>query len=400
MKVLLIHRDIGTGSVGKIVEDLYYGIKKSGNDCKIAYAVVNKSKSIPAEDLISVCDKKTFMFHALFARITDRCGFFGSRQTKKLIDLIESFKPDIINIHTLYGYWLNIDVLFSYLKTKNIRIISTLHSCWDFTGHCCYFTKANCDKWKTQCEHCPEKKDYPSSFLMDNSVANFRDKSKLFNDCRLLEYVAPSVWIKKCVQESFLKGHAVTVIHNGIDLSSFKRNKSSLSKYGISPEKKIILGVAACWTARKGLKDFIELSNFLPLDFQIVVVGVNDKQLKKLPNNIIGIKRTESKNDLAALYSNATIFFNPTYEDNYPTVNIEALACGTPIVTYPTGGSPEIVEETGLGKVIEYKNYQALIEYAAFVDKNAFEPPIELLRRFSKEKMVENYLQLFLGKND
>ena len=400
MKILLVHRDIGTGSVGKIVEDLYFGIKKSGNDCKVAYAVVNKSKSIPVEDLISVCDKKTFMFHALYSRITDRCGFFGSKQTKKLINLIESFKPDIIHFHTLYGYWLNIDILFSYLRAKNIRVISTLHSCWDFTGHCCYFTKANCDKWKTQCNRCPEKKDYPSSFLMDNSVANFRDKSKLFNDCKSLEYVAPSEWMKKCVLESFLKGHAVTVIHNGIDLSSFRKNDSSLSKYGIDSEKKMILGVAACWTKRKGLEDLIELSNVLPPNFQVVVVGVNGKQLKRLPKNIIGIKRTENKEDLAALYSSATVFFNPTYEDNYPTVNIEAFACGTPIVTYQTGGSPEIINETGFGKVIKHKDYQTLIDYAASIDKNDFEPSLELLSSFSREKMVENYLLLYSKEND
>lgn len=394
MKVLMIHRDIGTGSVGKIVEDLYWGLKNNNHDCKIAYGYINKSR-IPNNDLISVCDEITLKKHALFSRMTDRGGFFGKNQTKKLVEFIEQYRPDIIHIHGLYGYWIDINTLYSYLNKTNICVINTLHSCWDFTGHCCYFTKANCTKWKSHCYKCPEKNKYPKSIFIDNSYKNFENKRRLMCSLKNMFYVAPCDWMANCVKQSFLKEYKVHVINNGIDLSAFSRDLKNVTKYGINPEKKVILGVASVWEERKGIDDFIELAGITDHHYQIVLVGLSRQQISKLPKNIIGIQRTESREDLAAIYSASTVLFNPTYEDNYPTVNLEAIACGTPVVTYNTGGSPEIVEKLQAGKVIPFKDYSKLLEYVDYYSESSFDMD-EMSRLYmSSDRMVKEYIDFY-----
>mgnify|MGYP003194704343 FL=1 len=395
MKILIIHRDVGTGSVGKIVEDLYYGIKKSGNDCKIAYGYINKSK-IPEEDLISVCNKYEHIFHIAYATMLDRAGFFGRKQTQKLIKLICEYDPDIIHVHGLYGYWIDIVTLYDYLSKKpKIKIINTLHSCWDFTGHCCYFTKANCSKWQKHCRHCPEKKSYPCSLIFDNSFNNYEVKKQLFCSMKNMLFVAPSQWIENCFRKSFLNQFDVKVINNGIDLMSFDAKKKDVSKYKIDTQKIVILGVASCWEDRKGLNDFLELSKIINDEYQVVLVGLNNHQIKKIPSNIIGITRTENKNDLAAIYSCATIFFNPTYEDNYPTVNLEAIACHTPIVTYNTGGSPEILNDENWGIVIPNRDFAALLDYAKKIYKKKIIPDFGNVHKLSNNVMTQKYIQLY-----
>ena len=398
MRILFVHRDLGTGSVGKIVEQLYFGAKNNGIECKVVYGgCINKS-NIPPEDIIPVNTKNGIRCHAFLSRLTDKSGFYGRKHTKKLIRVIKDFCPDIIHIHGCYGYWVDIKSLYSFLNKQNIRVINTLHSCWDFTGHCCYFTKAKCEKWKTQCHHCQEKRNYPSSLLVDNSYSNYLVKKGLFSTNYNLEYVAPSEWMQRCFCESFLKRHKITIINNGIDLDIFKKTFTDVSKYGILDNTEVVLGVASIWSERKGLNDFVELSEILPDGFQVVVVGVTDKQIKKLPKKIIGIKRTESQTDLAALYTRASVFFNPTYEDNYPTVNLEAIACGTPVITYSTGGSPEIIEKTGFGKVIKFKDYQEII---SFIKSNKNKPLVldsDQIKNLSNKKMINDYLDLYADR--
>lgn len=394
MKILILHRDIGTGSVGKIVEDLYFGIKNAGHQCKVAYGGLTNRSKIPSNDLYSVNDKIGMSFHALLSRITDRAGFYSRRKTKQLIKFIDSFKPDVIHIHGCYGYWLDIDTLYKYFAKSGVRIINTLHSCWDFTGHCCYFTHANCKKWEKCCHDCPEKKSYPKSFVFDRSRKNFLQKKELFLQVTNMEYVSPSFWMSKCFSRSFLNKFKMTVIKNGIDLESFKKTHIDLSKYGVNAEKTIILGVASVWDERKGLKDFVDLSRVIDEKYQIVLVGLNDKQIKRMPANVVCIKRTNSKEELAGLYSSACVLFNPTGEDNYPTVNLESIACGTPVVTYDSGGSPEAVIEYGFGRVIKPHDYKALLEYVDYVNGNVV-LPIKPIKNLSKQFMIDKYLYLY-----
>lgn len=394
MKILLVHRDIGTGSVGRMVEELYFGIKRHGSDCKVAYGYVNKSQ-IPSEDLVSICDKKTMKQHAIYSMLTDRSGFYGKKKTEKLINLIENYKPDIIHIHGLYGYWINIATLYGYLKKLNVCVINTLHSCWDFTGHCCYFTKVNCMKWKKYCYKCPEKKKYPTSLFVDNSFNNYERKKQLMCSIKNMYFVAPCEWMANCVKQSFLKNYDVQVINNGIDLSAFTVNCGDVSKYGIDINKKVILGVASNWEERKGLDDFLEMADIVSNEYQLVIVGLNVKQKDVLPKNVIGICRTEKKKDLAAIYSAATVFFNPTYEDNYPTVNLEAIACDTPVVTYRTGGSPEIVEQMSAGGIIKEKDYKRLLQFTDYYANNPFTLSQRNRLYLSKDRMIKEYMDFY-----
>lgn len=394
MKVLLIHRDIGTGSVGKIVEDLYFGLKQNGDDCKIAYGFLNKSK-IDSSDLFSVCKPLDIKVHAFLSKITDRAAFYGKKNTKRLINFIKEYNPDIVHIHGSYGYWLDISVLYPFLAGFSAKTIITLHSCWDFTGHCCYFTKAKCNLWKTGCKKCPCKNDYPQSLFFDRSSRNYNDKKKLFAAFNNLFFIAPSLWMKGVAEQSFIKSFIIETIENGIDLDSFKFTPTNLSKYGIDESKKIILGVASEWDDRKGLNDFIELSRLIDNSFQIVVVGLTKKQLKRMPDNIVAITKTDSKKELAAIYSAATVLFNPTYEDNYPTVNLEALACGTRVITYNVGGSSEIINKTKHGFVIKEKDYSELVKLASLSSDK--EKKYDYLNLISNELMVKRHIAFYMS---
>ena len=232
-------------------------------------------------------------------------------------------------------------------------IIWTLHDCWPFTGHCGHFDFLGCYKWQTHCVHCPGKGTYPKSIWLDRSRKNFDDKREAFTSViDNLTLIPVSYWLEGFVKQSFLKdARRIETIHNGIDINLFQPSKdyTVCDKYGIPKGKRIVLGVAAPWSKRKGSEDFIQLRNKLNDDHVIVLVGLSPEQIKEMPQGIIGIPRTENQSELASLYSAASVFVNPTYEDNYPTTNIEALSCGTPVITYDTGGAPEcITKKTGL----------------------------------------------------
>ena len=257
--------------------------------------------------------------------------------------------------------------LFRYLKESEKPVVWTLHDCWSFTGHCAHFDRCGCDRWQTGCYTCPQKGSYPASVLADASKKNYAQKKALFTSLQNLTLVTPSQWLAALVKESYFKHHSVQVIRNGIDLAKFKPTEGNFRKiYGLEG-KQIILGVASVWTACKGLDDFVKLQSLLREDQQIVMVGLNDAQLAALPDGILGIKRTNSVEELAEIYTAADVFFNPTYEDNYPTTNLEAISCGTPVVTYRTGGSPESVSE-GNGFVVEQGDLAAAVAAFAQVD--------------------------------
>ena len=328
----------------------------------------------------------------------DNHGFSSRQATKKFIREIERIKPDIINIHNLHGYYINVKILFEYLSKANIPVVWTFHDCWPFTGHCSYFDRFNCTKWQTECHHCPNKKGYPSSLFIDNSKNNFNRKKKLFSNINNLNIVTPSHWLTNISKLSFLKEKNIVTIHNGTNLNVFnirdgkKRDELNLN------DRKVVLGVASIWDKRKGLDDFIKLNELLSEEYKIILVGLNKKQKESLPANIIGIERTESVHELAELYSMADVFVNPTYSDNFPTTNIEALACGTPVITYKTGGSPEAIDEK-TGIVVEQGNINQLKEAIELVAKdksiyteNCRERAVNL---YNKQDRFNDYIKLF-----
>jgi putative colanic acid biosynthesis glycosyltransferase len=354
-------------------------------------------KNMPKEHIFmsNIIEKN---IHLVLSKITGFNGCFSYFGTYNLLKWIDKRQPDIIHLHNLHGWYINLPMLFKYIKEHNIRVVWTLHDCWSFTGQCPHFTMIKCDKWKTGCYECPQYREYPEAYV-DRTKTMYKLKKKWFTGVQDLTIVTPSEWLAGLVKQSYLKEYPVKVINNGIDLDIFKPAASDFrEKYKIE-NKFVLLGVSFIWNEKKGLDVFIELAKRLDPIFQIVLVGTNETVDAKLPENIISIHRTQDQKELAEIYTAADLFVNPTREENFPTVNIEALACGTPVITYKTGGSPEIIDET-CGAIVPCDDVDALVGKILKVYKTkpfSKEACINRAWKYDmKEKFME-YIKLYEG---
>lgn len=390
---------LNTGSTGNIMIQIANQARNNGYDVQTYSPVFHKrSKKIQSTSYIDHFfwgNERESFFHFFAGTILGRNGLYSRKGTRQLIKKISQFKPDIIHLHNLHAYCINLPILFKYIKKNNIKVIWTLHDCWSFTGHCPHFVMAGCNKWKTECHHCPQPKVYPKMYV-DTSRKMYRLKKKLYSDIKDLTIVTPSKWLADLVSESFMKDHPIKVINNGIDLSVFRPTKGGFRKEYNLEEKKIILGVASDWGKRKGLDVFIELSKRLPEEYQIVLVGL-DNTSATFPKNITTIKRTANQSQLAEIYTAADLFVNPTREDTFPTVNIEALACGTPVLTFNTGGSPEIIDES-CGMVVDVDDVdsmtQAILNICTAAPYTA-EACLNRASRYDKYERYKDYVKLY-----
>lgn len=358
MKILQINSVCGLGSTGKITIDLQNVLEQNGHSCLIAYGRGHAQNSPNA---VKVGNTLSVALHVIKTRLLDRHGLGSKAATKQLIKIIKQYSPDVIHLHNIHGYYVNFEILFKFLSSENIPIVWTLHDCWAFTGHCAYFDYANCYDWKSLCSKCKQLRKYPKSLFLDNSKKMFIEKEAHFTLPEKMIIVTPSNWLKEKVKESFLRKYQIDVINNGIDLKVFRQTESYFRNYKELVGKTIILGVSNIWDERKGLNCFIKLSQILDEDYKIVLVGLSDKQLKTIPKNIIGIKRTNNSSELAGIYSGADIFLNPTLEDNYPTTNLEAIACGTYVISYDTGGCSETIRNCS-GETVKKGDFEGLIK--------------------------------------
>ncbi|MBR3805817.1 MAG: glycosyltransferase [Clostridia bacterium] len=346
---------VHNGSTGKIMLQIAAEARKQGNVVR-TYTPVRffrgKKESLPdIVDHFNWGSRSEACFHYYAGAILGKNGMFSRRGTNQLIKDLESFKPDIIHLHNLHSFCINFPILFEYIKKNKIRVVWTLHDCWTFTGHCPHFVIAKCDKWKTGCHHCPQPRVYPKMYI-DTSKKMYELKKEWFCGVEDMTIITPSQWLADLVNQSFLKDYPVKVINNGIDLSIFKPIESDFrKKYGLE-NKKIVLGVSFGWGYRKGLDVFVELAKRLSDDYRIVLVGTDSTVDATLSENIISIHRTDNQTELAKIYTAADVFVNPTREEVLGMVNVEAIACGTPVVTFRTGGSPEIIDKT-CGSVVE-----------------------------------------------
>lgn len=329
-------------------------------------------------------------------------GFFNIFSTVRLISKMKEIKPDIIHLHNLHGWYINLSMLFRYIKRHNIKTVWTLHDCWSFTGHCPHFDMIGCDKWRKGCYKCPQFNNYPRS-LFDNSKYMYKFKREWFTGVKNMTIVTPSEWLAGFVKQSFLGDYPVKVINNGIDLNIFKPTESDFRKKYALENKYIVLGVAFGWDKRKGLDVFCEMAQrFDSEKFQIVLVGTDENIDRNLPKNIISIHRTENQKELAEIYTAADVFANPTREENYPTVNMECIACGTPIVTFNTGGSPEILDET-CGAVVPKDDINAMFNEIIRICETQPYSKDDCLKRaesFDKNKRFKEYINLYKELKD
>lgn len=390
-KLLQINITANWGSTGKIAEQIGLCAQAHGWDSFIAFGdKYNLSKS----SLIKIGGRSNRYLHFAEQRIRDNEGLCSRRTTRELIEKIKEIGPDVVGLHNLHDHYLNYRLLFEYLNKTDIKVVWTFHDCWAFTGHCMHFITKDCERWKTGCYDCLMKGEYPKT-LLDRSRQNWDLKKRTFGECKNLTIVAVSNWIADFVRESYLRDKRLEVIHNGCDINTFKPiGRTESNKYRI-------IAVSSVWYPNKGEKDIYKLRTMLPEDdFEITMVGLSAEQAKNLPRGIKGIQRTQNVQELAQLYSNADVFINPTYEDNFPTVNIEALACGTPVITYRTGGSPEAIDEK-TGAVVEQGNLEALaatireFRDTDFKKRHSADCRKRAEECFDKDKCFEKYVELY-----
>lgn len=377
-------------STGNISQSIGNAAISIGWDSWIAYS--SREPAVPSfSHIIKVGGFLNPYIHYAENRLFDREGLSSRRATRELIKQIKEIKPDIVQLHNIHDHWLNYRILFEYLNSTDIKVVWTFHDCWAFTGHCFHFVTKDCQKWKTECHDCPLQREYPKS-LIDRSRKNFELKKRLFTSNPNLTIVGCSNWMADLVHMSFLKDKRIEVIHNGIDLNVFKPS-------GSKPNDGIfrVLAVSNVWNKEKGYYDILKLREYLPADYEITIVGLTADQLKELPKGIKGIQRTQNVQEMVNLYSSADVLINPTYADTFPTINIEALACGTPVITYKTGGSPEIIDEK-TGIVVEQGNLEALTNAITSLREKPLDSK-ECRKRaetlFNKEERFKDYINLY-----
>ncbi len=393
MKVVQINVTCGVGSTGKICLAVSELLSEKGIENYVLYSEYDSESKCA----IKYTDGKSLKLQALKSRVLGNYGFNSKAITKNLISHLERIKPDIVHLHNIHGHNCDLKRLFVYFAKKKIKLFWTFHDCWAFTGYCTHFDMIGCNKWQEYCRDCPQRKEY--SWFFDKSEMLFHTKQGLFTALGLdLTIITPSKWLAELVKKSFLSNYEVKVINNGIDLDIFKPTKSDFRERYSLQNKKIILGVAFDWDEKKGLDVFVKLSEGMEDEYKIVLVGVSDTVKAKLPENILAVSKTQNQTELAEIYTAADVFFNPTRQENFPTVNLEALSCGTPVVTFNTGGSPETIDSS-CGAVVERDDTESAIKLLKRVcEEKPFSADSCILRakQFNKNEKYKEYLNLYL----
>ena len=395
MKTVQINSVYCVGSTGKIAKDISSYMIKEGVDSKVFYGYGTS----PDENAVAFSSRYNVAFNVLKTRLFGKHAFYSKCATKKLIKLLRSFNPDVIHIHQIHGHYLNVPILFNYLATSNAKIIFTLHDCWMFTGHCAHFYHVNCEKWKTGCGKCPQLSAYPKSLIFDRSSESWRDKKKYFTKLHHAVLVCPSRWLFNYLPDSFLNQFDRTVINNGIDTSVFKLTKSdALRKKFELTNQFVVVGMAAKWLHPDVRQKAITLINSLKNDIRVVLIGVNQRQKSLLPKQTVCVPYISSSDELAKYYSLGNVFVNLSLEDTFPTVNLEALACGLAIIAFNAGGSAEVIDDdTGISvpagdfdgiKDAIYALQKSTKDYQTLCRK-------KVVDNYDKENCYEKYFQLY-----
>lgn len=391
MIVVQINATGEAGSTGRICTSISRILTERGTENYVLYCL--GSNQNPSQ--IKYTDSKSVKLSAAASRFFGNWGFEGGASTRRLIKKLDEIKPDIIHLHNIHSHACDLSMLFNWIKKKNIRLFWTFHDCWAFTGYCMHYDMIQCEKWKTECFDCPQKKEY--SWFFDKSRQLYNKKKRLFSGLDLT-IVTPSRWMANQVKESFLRDYPVKVINNGVDLEIFRPVDSSdfKEKYGLQ-DKRIVLAVAFGWSEKKGIDVLRRIANKLDSSYRLVIVGLDNPEGFGLPDSVITIPRTHSAAELAKIYSAADVLVNPTREENFPTVNLESVACGTPVVTFNTGGSPETIG-ISCGSVVEKNDCGAMLdEIIRICTEKPFTAEMcrECAGRFDKNDCFSSYIELY-----
>lgn len=395
MKIVQINAVCGKGSTGKICVDISKLLTEKGVENYILYSLGKSDYPLG----IKFTNEKYLKIQALKSRVFGNYGFNSRSATKNLIKELEKIQPDIVHIHNIHSNDVHLEMLFDYFRKAQIKVYWSFHDCWAFTGYCPHFDMIGCDKWKSACHSCELKRPY--SWFFDKSSKLYERKKAMFDGVNIT-VLAPTKWMADRVKESFLRDVDCKILMYGLDVELFKPIESDFrEKYNLQ-NKKIVLGVAFNWGPKKGLDVFIELAKELPEDYQIVLVGTNDTVDKQLPDNVISIHKTNNQRELVEIYTASDIFVNTTREETFGLVNIEALACGTPVVTFKSGGSPEAVDES-CGSVVEKNDNDTMKkEIIRICEKKPYSREAcreRVVKCFEKNNSYLKYLDIYEGNN-
>ena len=395
-KKLVQINTVCNGSTGNIMGAIQKEAMAQGFETVSLYGRRKGYRDMPCEKFGNGI---TFWIHVIVNTLFDMQGRASGYHTKKMVRRLKEINPDVIHLHNLHGYYLNLPVLFRYLNEEySGKIFWTFHDCWPITGHCPYFILAKCEKWKSGCYQCANKKQYPISYGLDHSKENYKWKKTTFTKLRDLTIICPSDWVKQTVKQSFLKDKSAVVVSNGIDQNIFypRTETTALEKYGIPDDKKIMLGVASIWEPRKGLDDFLTLAKVLGDDYRIVLVGLSKKQKEILPANIIGILRTESREELAQIYTRADIFINPSWEETFSLVTVEAMACGTPVIAMHSSAVQELVKEEN-GVLLDNNSVEEYMRAIRYLESYKLEREVvqNTVKNYTVDNMTKRIVELY-----
>lgn len=394
--LLLINTTLSRTSTGRIVDSLGHASRAAGWGVTAAHGP--RLNGVSDLEHLSIGTRMDAYVHAAwYSRLRDAHGLGSRGATRRFLTTVEmAVRPDVIHLHNIHGYYLNYPELFDFIARQRIPVVWTMHDCWAFTGHCANYAAVGCDGWLHGCMCCSNLGTYPAS-KVDRAARNYGLKRHIFGRvANLLTIVSPSEWLAGEIRESFLGSTDIRVIRNGVSLNVFRPYADVRRCLKV----KTVLGVAAPWSAEKGLDDFIKLRLALnPDEYRICLVGVSDEQKRTIPEGIETVGYVVDTDRLARLYSEADVFVNPTHQDNFPTTALEATACGTPVVTYRVGGSPETVGE-GTGIVVAENDIPAMAAAVRSLCSRDSETVTRMCRAFSEEnfdqhRMTAEYLALY-----
>lgn len=395
MKVLFINTVYAKGSTGTIIRDTGKYLEANGHEYKVAVGRGDDSD----EHVYRIGNYVDMHLHALCSRITDRAGFYSKKETRKFLNFVRDYNPDIIHLHNLHGYYINLPILFNYLKKEfKGRVFWTLHDCWTMTGHCTHFTAVGCYKWKDQCSTCPQTRNFPTSYLLDSSSRNHKEKKSIMSGIPNVTVVAVSDWLKSVASVSLLKEYNITRVYNGVDLNKFVHTESNiLAEHGIT-DKKVILSVADGFDEQKGLPALLAVAKEAPSDWQFLIIGIEKRYMKLLPDNVIGMERTSNQQELIKFYSAADVFYNPSLEETFGLVTAEAMACGTPAVVMNSTACPELIinDECGIVLDVNSNPKQVVNALTCAMGKSGARKAAEC---FSIESQCQGYYKLYTSRS-
>ncbi len=396
------HINVTSGlSTGRVASGVCEALEDMGHRALLCYSRGYPPQKTPGYRVGNPVDVR---LHALGARLTDRAGFFSRYATKRLVKQLTLYKPDVIHLHNLHGYYLDIPTLFRYLAKAGIPVVWTLHDCWAFTGHCAYYSMAKCDRWRSGCGHCPQRGTYPKSLLLDQSSRNWQQKREAFLSVPNLTLVTPSVWLGREVSRSFLGKRPIRVIQNGVDVVDFRPCDEPellsdvVKRYGLAQleGKHMLLSVASTWEKRKGFDDLVALSQLLREDLCLVLVGLNDLQCRDLPDNMVGLPLTQSIRELRALYTAADLCLSLSHEETQGMTLLEALACGTQVLCYAATALPETVTPE-VGETVPENDLEAVAAACARLCDQPKSPAVCRARanEYEKRRQSARYVGLY-----